>query len=282
MRLPFVKMSGAGNDFVMIDHDLVGGLEDGILSRLAADVCRRRHGVGADGLVTVRSLGGDRARMVYLNADGSRAGMCGNAGRCASRYAFRKGWVGESLILEADDGAHRAEILADGVCLGMRDPQVCEGKIELSHEGRVFVGISLDTGVPHLVLWVDDVDRVDVEAVGRVFRFDPRFQPEGTNVNFAEVLGPSVLRLRTYERGVERETLACGTGAVAAAVGACLQKGAGSPVELRAPGGTLRVKYRVDGEGVRGVTLEGDAKVVYEGVLEYQTRTATGAGKQLT
>jgi diaminopimelate epimerase len=268
MRLPFVKMSGAGNDFVVIDHERVAGMDSADLSRLALSVCARRVAVGADGLVTVAALSDNRAKMVYLNADGSRAGMCGNAGRCASRYAFGKGWGGETLVLEADDGDHNAEILGERVRLGMRDPIIRDEEVELEFAGRVFRGLSIDTGVPHVVLWVEDVDRVEVDSAGRAFRFAPQFQPEGTNVNFVQVLKPSVLKLRTYERGVEAETLACGTGAVAAGVGAFLQEGAEAPVEVQARGGILTIAFHPARGTVESASLEGDARIVYEGVVD--------------
>jgi len=268
LRVPFVKMSGAGNDFVVLEHDRISSLDEDALGRLASDLCRRRVSVGADGLVMVQSTGPGRARMIYFNADGSRAGMCGNAGRCASRYAFRKGWGEGKLVLDADDGPHLAEPAGNGVRLGMRDPQVLNPEVCLEHGGRSFSGMSIDTGVPHIVLWVEDVDGVDVFGAGRAFRFAGEFQPRGTNVNFVEVSGSSALRLRTYERGVEAETLACGTGAVAAAIAAHLEKGLASPVSLQARGGDLTVSFRSGGRTTGDVFLEGDARIVYEGEIE--------------
>ena len=268
MRFPFVKMSGAGNDFIMVEHDRFAGLEEREIGNVVAELCVRRLSIGADGLVTLKATGENRVRMIYFNADGSRAGMCGNAGRCASRYAFREGWTAKALALEADDGLHRAEIVGDDVRLGMRDPRILNPRLEREYGGRPLRGVWMDTGVPHVVFWVDDVEAADVIGAGRGFRFDEEFQPEGTNVNFVEACEASVLRLRTYERGVEAETLACGTGAVAAAVAAHLQKGFSSPVRVRTRGGDLEVRFRSSEGRVTDAFLKGDARVVYEGEVE--------------
>jgi diaminopimelate epimerase len=268
MRIPFLKMVGAGNDFVVVDDALVGGWGEPERSRLAGTLCARRLSVGADGLVTVGARPPDRVRMVYYNADGSRAGMCGNAGRCASRYAVLRGWVPEHLVLEADDGDHPAEVRGDRVRLGMRDPEVRMLGLVLQRGGRAFEGMLIDTGVPHAVLWVDEVDALDVRALGREFRHAQVFGREGANVNFVEVVGREALKTRTYERGVEDETLACGTGAAAAAVAAHLQWGIPSPVEVRPRGGTLTVSFESGPGAVRAVTLEGDARIAYEGTVD--------------
>jgi len=268
LKFPFVKMSGAGNDFIMVEHDRFAGMGERDIGRVVAELCVRRLSIGADGLVTLKVTGENRVRMIYFNADGSRAGMCGNAGRCASRYAFREGWAAEALTLEADDGVHRAEIVGDEVRLGMRDPRILNPSLEREYENRLLRGVWMDTGVPHVVFWVDDVEAVDVPGAGRSFRCAEEFQPEGTNVNFVEVRGPSVLRLRTYERGVEAETLACGTGAVAAAVAAHLDRGVPSPVSVRVRGGELEVRFRSSEGRVTDASLKGDARVVYEGEVE--------------
>jgi diaminopimelate epimerase len=196
--------------------------------------------------------------------------MCGNAGRCACRYAFLKEWVGENLSLEADDGVHQAQVAGDRVRLEMRDPVVLNQETELRHGEETFRGISIDTGVPHVVLWVDDVDSVEVDSIGRAFRFARDFQPEGTNVNFVQILGRSRVKMRTYERGVEAETLACGTGAVAAGLAANLQRGALSPVEVQVPGGTLAVGFVAEEGVMKRVSLEGDARIVFEGTIEIE------------
>lgn len=268
MKLPFVKMSGAGNDFVVVESARIPAHDDAGLGRLARFLCRRRLSVGADGLIVLEPMSADRVRMVYYNADGSRAAMCGNGGRSAARYARWRGWAGGDLTLEADDGSHPATVKGERVRLGMTEPKWSESEVELRHGDQVYRGLSVDTGVPHLVLWVEELGAVDVETVGRAFRFDPRFQPEGTNVDFAESLGPSALSVRTYERGVEGETLACGTGVVAAAVAAFIEKGARPPLEVRAVGGTLAVGFRSEGRRLSGITLEGDARITFEGQVD--------------
>jgi len=268
MRLPFVKMMGAGNDFIVLERHRVSGLGDDACARLATGLCRRRFSVGADGILVLEPLGKDRVRMVYYNSDGSRAAMCGNGARCAARYARWKDWTGPRLILEADDGPHAVTLDGRRVRLGMKAPAVRDDALETVVGEGVLRGAWLDTGVPHVVLWVEDVSGVDVDAWGRAVRLDPRFGSEGTNVNFAQSLGGSAVKVRTYERGVEGETLACGTGVVAAAVAAFLQKGARPPVEVQAIGGTLSVGFESNQHGIDRVTLEGDAEISFEGIVD--------------
>ena len=212
MQIEFGKYEGAGNDFVIIDN------RERVFEprpALVAALCDRRFGIGADGLMLLEEECGADFRMRYFNSDGPEATMCGNGGRCMALFARHAGVVGERMAFAAVDGLHRAEVLACGddagrIALGMTEPH---GFAEAEE------GYFVDTGSPHYVRFVEDVERVDVRGEGRRVRNLPAFAGTGgVNVNFVEVAGEGTLKVRTYERGVEDETLACGTGSVAAAV----------------------------------------------------------------
>lgn len=263
--IAFHKMSGSGNDFILIDNrDPVVPMED--LPHFVAKVCRRGMSVGADGLILVESS--DRAdfKWRFFNSDGSVAAMCGNGARCAARFAYLTGIAKARMAFETLAGVIGAQVRGDQVRIAMSDPrdlvlddtvELASGVLNLSH---------VDTGVPHAVIEVADTARVDVDALGRDIRFHPRFAPSGANVNFIAPLGASLWAIRTYERGVEGETLACGTGNVAAALVLSRRYGLTSPVTLKTHGGSrLQVDFeQADGRFVK-VGLEGDARVVYEG-----------------
>jgi diaminopimelate epimerase len=266
--IEFYKMSGAGNDFILVDNRTdVFTFSDVALA--VAKLCKRRISIGADGLILIERAareGLDFAWRFY-NSDGSEAAMCGNAARCAVRLSFLLGISGRKVSFLAGAGIVKGEVLRTGrVRIGMTDPT------ELSLDRAVSVNgttISYDfatVGVPHAVVTVPDVDRVDVAGLGRSLRFHEAFSPEGTNVNFISVAEDNAVRIRTYERGVEGETLACGTGAAAAAVTAFLKGEVTPPVTVvPASGLTLAVDFR-PGEGrVTELSLEGDARVVYRG-----------------
>ncbi len=269
--VPFTKMNGAGNDFVVIDNRWFHFTPDE-LGALAARVCRRRVGVGADGLLALEA-GADGAhfRMRYRNADGSLGTMCGNGARCLARFAARAG-LGDTdgdattLVFDTDGGRYRASVPAEGdVTLDVPPPRAwaraaVDGETDL---WRIW------TGTEHAVRFVPDVAAEDVDTFGRRLRHDAAFAPAGTNVNFVEVRSPDAVVARTFEKGVEAETLACGTGAVASALAARLAgRLASDRVAVHMPGGTLHVGFRLNGEEVTDVTLAGPAETVYEGTLE--------------
>ncbi len=260
--MPFTKMHGAGNDFIMIAGDDLpaAGLDR---ARIAA-LCDRRCGIGADGLIVVEPVDEADFRMTYYNADGGEAEMCGNGARCSVAFAHARGMAGARCRFLSRAGAHEGELLAPGrveVSLGgWRDLRLdlpVAGSPYPAHHG-------CHTGVPHLVIPVADVDVVDVAADGRRLRFHDAFQPAGTNVNWVERPHPAgPWRLRTYERGVEAETLACGTGASATAVVLCSLGMAASPVTLRTRGGD-ELQVTVD-LATRGLHLRGPAVVAFRG-----------------
>ncbi len=263
--MPFSKLSGSGNDFILIDNRQgVFSAED--LPGLARRLCRRRFSVGADGLVAIEDADTADFRWQFFNADGSSAEMCGNAGRCAARFALEKGIAGARHCFETLAGPVRAEVMGRRVKLEMTPPRDLRSEVDVSLSVGVRRGASIDTGVPHFVLSEENLDSVDVAALGREIRSHPLFSPAGTNVDFISKAGGSDVSLRTYERGVEDETLACGTGAAAGAlVGACWW-GLASPVSVRTRGGEiLIIHFRRRGEGFGEVFLEGDTVWVYDG-----------------
>lgn len=272
MRIQFEKMSGAGNDFVVADNRS-GEIRDG--AELARRICDRHWGVGADGLLLVETSRVAAFRMMYFNADGSYGGMCGNGGRCIADYAVRKGIAPSTHEFDALDHLYKAQVLSGSVRLSMKDPSGLRADIVLPVSGKKLRATFIDTGSPHVVLLAREVSRkgldaIDVAGLGRAIRLHRRFRPDGTNVNFIEVSSHKSLRMRTYERGVEAETLACGTGSIAAGIVAHLQFGIEKPVRvIPRSDRELLVDFAVGSNGkIVNVTLEGPAETVFEGVFE--------------
>ena len=265
-KLIFLKMSGSGNDFIVIDN------RDGRLDieprTLAERICRRRMSVGADGLILVEpSLQAD-FRMRILNADGSEAEMCGNGARCVARFAEMLGIAGPHMAFETLAGIIRAQVDGSRVKLQTSRPQEIRLHQSIEVDGAMHQIHSINTGVPHAVLFCSDLEAVPVRTLGRKIRFHPAFQPAGTNVDFATLLDERTLLIRTYERGVEDETLACGTGTVAAALVAAALGMVSSPVEVRVRSGeTLTVSFTGNGPEFHEVVFEGEVRLVYQGEL---------------
>lgn len=262
-ELSFTKMSGAGNDFVLIAGE--GSLPP---ASLAKRLCPRRTAVGADGLLLLKKgKGPGRVRMAYFNSDGSRA-FCGNGARCAAWWAHQAGWGrGKKILLESDQGLLEARVTGkERVRIRMPEVKVIERDKEVEVDGRTFFVHWIFTGVPHVVVMVKDLEKAPVESWGRILRYHKAFRPEGANVNFIQRKGAKVL-VRTYERGVEAETLACGTGAVASACAAQMQWGMKSTVScLVRSGDNLKVSLEKGLSGRRAF-LEGPAKIVFEGEI---------------
>ncbi len=266
-KIPFFKMSGSGNDFIVIDNR-EAAIDEPSLTRFIAGVCRRRLSAGADGLILLERSKRADFKWHFYNADGSRAEMCGNGARCVSRFAFLNGIAGKSLTFEADTGIVEADIVKDRVKVKMPRPRdLVPDEVVETRKGPVRLS-RINTGVPHAVVEVEDLEAVDVPAQGRELRFHDHFAPAGSNVNFTVFKKDGRVAIRTYERGVEDETLACGTGAIAAALVAAARRGLPSPIEvLPRGGGTLTIHFRREGAGFDEVFLEGDARVVYEGFM---------------
>ncbi len=280
----FTKYHGAGNDFVLVVADRTTGALPFDLADVAtiARLCDRHFGVGADGLIALLPAADVAFEMAYFNADGRRGSLCGNGSRCAVRAALDAGWLPDgttALAFRAADGLHTAALRPDGqIALSMRDvaaPHALPATDSDSDHRTYF----LDTGSPHVVMlraW--GLADIDVLTEGRAWRYDARFAPGGTNVNFAERLDGAHLRVRTYERGVEAETLACGTGVVATAVVAAHHYGMASPVTLHALGGELLVTFERQPDGsFTHLTLIGPAERVFAGTIAHTFDTSATA-----
>lgn len=266
--IAFTKMSGTGNDFILIDHRQPFLVQDD-LPEFVRRVCRHKFSAGADGLILIENDASCDFRWQFFNADGSLAEMCGNGARCAARFAYRLGIAGQSMRFRTLAGVIAAEIVGCGVKIRMTPPTNLQPAQELELGGERRQLYSVNTGVPHVVCLVDELSTVPVLELGRIIRYHPAYHPAGTNVNFVQVKIGS-LWVRTYERGVEGETLACGTGSVAAALIATRLGLIESPVRVITSGGEeLIVHLEGQGEGqMPEAYLEGPAKIIYDGLLQ--------------
>ncbi len=263
----FFKMSGSGNDFIIVDNreDIVKNSD---LPGFIARICRRKMSVGADGVILIESSKNADFKWQFFNSDGSNAEMCGNGARCAARFAYVNGIAGQNLSFETDAGVVSGQVKDDRVKLKMPDPVDLnlDYNIELK-TGPVTV-CSVNTGVPHVVVMNESIEDIDVLHLGSDIRFHQAFKPAGTNVNFISQLEQGHLAIRTYERGVENETLACGTGSIAAALIAACKTNWPSPIHLLTrSGGTLTIYFKKDGNKFNDIYLEGDARIIYSAQL---------------
>ncbi len=269
MQFPieFTKMSGTGNDFILIDHR-TPFLDREEMPAFARAVCERRVSVGADGLIFIEKSESADFRWQFLNGDGSWAEMCSNGARCAARFAHDRGIAPARMRFETVAGLIEAEVTGQSVRLKMTAPTSLHLEEKIAVNGQEQVVHSLNTGVPHTVLFMDNIQQAPVQEWGRTIRFHEHFQPAGTNVNFVQQQGDNGLIVRTYERGVEGETLACGTGAVASAIIAGLLGKVRPPVTVTTSGSEqLIIHYALAGQEISGVYLEGPAHFIYEGRL---------------
>ena len=266
--IEFTKMSGTGNDFIIIDHrqPFLAREEMGAFARA---VCRRKFSVGADGLILIENS--DRAdfRWHFYNGDGSEAEMCGNGARCAARFAHSRGIAPAKMSFLTVAGIIRAEVQESGVRIAMTAPTGLALNQEVELDGAPQRVHFLNTGVPHAVCFVNGNNSTPVKAWGAAVRFHQLFQPAGANANFVEVLGPAALHVRTYERGVEDETMACGTGAVASAIIGGILGLVQAPVKVTTSGGELlTIHFTLADDGkIMDVFLEGPARFIYDGRL---------------
>jgi diaminopimelate epimerase len=271
MELHFVKLTGAGNDFVAVDnlHGALGSTDQGALAHA---VCDRHFGIGADGLLVIEPSDKADFRMMYYNADGSLGGMCGNGGRCAASYARSLGLTAHPLRFEALDFVYQAEFIGDTVRLSMKNPIDIVKGILLQLPGGPLTVHGIDTGSPHIVTFVKDLRTVPVDELGRTLREHARFAPKGTNVNFVQHLGDGEIAMRTYERGVEAETLACGTGSIASAVMAHLEFRLRPPIRVKTWSSQyLLVDFKSQEGRITDVKLQGPAIIVFTGKALYDT-----------
>lgn len=271
VKIRFFKMNGAGNDFIVIDNR-ENVLVNFDISHFVRMVCRRGKSIGADGLMLLEPSETVDFKMRYFNSDGSEGEMCGNGARCIARFAHLIGVAGERMRFETISGIHEAEILGEEVRimfpnLSLHDFELFQkrdfgfGTVEY-HFGTV--------GVPHTVIFKDAVESMEDEILlrwGRKIRYSLDVFPKGTNVNFIQIVGKSRIIVRTYERGVENETLACGTGSIASSIVSFLTSKVEPPVSVKVKGGELKVGFERHGNEFRNVYLQGDARVVAEGYI---------------
>ncbi len=253
MAITFYKYQGTGNDFVMVDNRKGTFPTDD--ETLVKQLCDRRTGVGADGLILLQDHPDYDFEMRYYNADGRLGSMCGNGARCTVRFARQLGVIEDVACFLAADGEHQASVERDLIQLKMNDVQQVE---------QIGGDYFLNTGSPHYVRFVENVQELDVYAEGRAIRYNDRFAAVGTNVNFVERISDDEIFVRTYERGVEDETLSCGTGVTACALVAGLQ-GLQSPVKVKTLGGELEVSFKQTENGFKHIFLIGPAKQVFSG-----------------
>jgi len=257
VKIRFYKYQGAGNDFVLIDN------RDGIFpinNSVIAKLCDRNFGIGGDGLILLENDSESDFRMVYFNSDGNESTMCGNGGRCIVRFAHDLNVVSDKMTFNAIDGLHHAIVDGDTIRLQMIDVKEVE-----DHDKYLY----MNTGSPHHVEFVDNVKNVDVFTRGKKIRNGAPYYQTGTNVNFVEILPNQTLKIRTYERGVEDETLACGTGITAAAIASYIRGAVkDSTVYVEALGGKLSVNFDEKNNTFENVWLNGPAVCVFEGEIE--------------
>lgn len=257
--LPFWKYQGTGNDFVMIDNRQ--NIFDASKEELIAALCDRRFGIGGDGLILIEQDKEEDFKMVYFNSDGKESTMCGNGGRCIVAFAKQLGIIEDSCRFTAVDGLHYATIDEQGI--------VSLQMVNVNHVEIKEKGVFLNTGSPHHVEIVRNLAYFDVYKKGKQIRTNESYAPKGTNVNFVEQEGPNHFRIRTFERGVEDETLSCGTGATAVALAMhTLGKVDQQEIKIEVEGGELVVSFEYKEERYQNVFLKGTATFVFQGTIE--------------
>jgi diaminopimelate epimerase len=274
MKIQFTKMSGAGNDFVVVDN------RNGIISDAAAfalKVCDRRFGIGADGVLLLENNEQASFTMKYYNADGTNAGMCGNGGRCLAKFAYDMGIPGaEEFTFEAFGYIYHASRLDQNTFeLRMKEPFGIKSHQQISLQEKLIIGNYINTGTDHSVVFLDEnaglgpLQITDVFGIGKALRNHAVYQPMGTNVNFVSKLDSNSIEIRTYERGVEDETLACGTGSVASALLSSRQFEMESPINVKVKSGEfLTISFQKSDQGFSDVRLKGSAVVTFTGEIQ--------------
>ena len=261
MYVSFYKYQGTGNDFIMIDNRQNLFPKNG--NKLISSLCHRKFGIGADGLILLESSDNYDFTMKYYNADGNEGSMCGNGGRCIVAFAKLLKIINTHTVFDAIDGVHKANIVGDLVSLKMNDVVTIK-----EFSGELF----LDTGSPHHISYVNNISEVDVKNTGKKIRYGSPYFDEGTNVNFVEQKNENTFSVRTYERGVENETLSCGTGVTAVAIASHKTKKTNqNSIILETLGGTLEVSFVCDNNSYKNVFLKGKATLVFNGKIEVET-----------
>ncbi|TAL12934.1 MAG: diaminopimelate epimerase [Nitrospirae bacterium] len=284
-KIPFMKFSGAGNDFIVVDNrDRV--IDPKKMAAFVSGVCRRHLSVGADGLIFVEKSRKYDFRWRFYNNDGGEADFCGNGARCVARFAHLKKIAPKSMRFEGAAGVVEATVEGEQITVRVPEPSGIRLHVRLSvpsyrrrrndipgqpgaaSEGTMLEGQAINTGVPHFVYFVQDTSTAEIMGIGRPIRWHEAFKPGGTNVNFVQVVDRHTIKIRTYERGVEDETLACGSGALASALLAALVHKVESPITViplsRMP---LRVSFTQAGERFANLTLTGEARAIFDGQM---------------
>jgi len=258
MKLQFYKYQGTGNDFVMIDNRQ--NIFNKKNTKFIAFLCDRRFGIGADGLILLENHDTLDFKMVYYNSDGNESTMCGNGGRCITAFAKYLGIIDKEAEFEAIDGYHKSLIEKDLVRLQMQDVNSVE-----CHKSHVF----LNTGSPHHVQIENNLNELDIKAIGSKIRYGEPYNAAGSNVNFVDKIANDIFAVRTYERGVEDETLSCGTGVTAVALAMhYIGQTKNNIVTLKTPGGELKVSFEKENDSYKNVWLKGPAIQVFKGEIE--------------
>jgi len=271
--IKFWKMNGSGNDFILIDN-LDAHIREEDMDHLVEVACRRRESVGADGMIFVVESQHYDFGWRFFNADGSEVEMCGNGSRCVARFAYLNGIADRDLTFETLAGPVSAVVRDRIVKVLMPTPKDLARDVAIEHQDGWETADFINTGVPHVVIRVTDIANHPVAEHGRLVRYDRHFAPEGANANFMMAVGPNQIKVRTYERGVEEETLACGTGAIASALTASLRDLVNSPVRVKTSGGeTLIIHFKRDGDLFKDVWLEGNTSLVYRAELHDEALT---------
>jgi diaminopimelate epimerase len=265
--ITFYKMSGSGNDFIVVDNrEKV--IQDNHLPGFISRICRRKMSVGADGFILIEPSDKADFKWRFFNSDGSKAEMCGNGARCAARFAYVNGIAGKNLSFETEAGVVSAQVKEDRAKVKMPDPVEVRLDYNIELKSGPVTVCSINTGVPHVVVMNETIEDINVFDLGREIRFHEAFAPAGTNVNFICQQKQGHLAIRTYERGVENETLACGTGSIAAALITSCKTKRQSPINLLTRSGEyLTIYFKKDDSIFTDIYLEGDARIIYSAQL---------------
>lgn len=258
MKISFSKFNGAGNDFIVID-DINGNLE--LTKSQISKLCNRNIGIGGDGIILLKESVKTDFEILHFTSDGNLGSLCGNGSRCAILYAYKKNIINKNTVFEAFDGIHKAEIINDELI-------TMHMKLNSSIIKNEY-GIWIDTGSPHLVVETTNTDELDVKNAGRSIRYNDYYKKEGVNVNFVERVSDKVFKIRTYERGVEDETKACGTGSTASAI--CMNyigKTSSNKIKMKCLGGDLEVKFLKSNKKFSEISITGPAELVFEGIID--------------
>jgi len=277
MNWPFVKYVGCGNDFIIFDNR--EGKFPHENKSLISSLCHRQWGIGADGVILLELSQKADFRMRIFNVDGSEAEMCGNGIRCLVHWVHSLAPFRKEYVVESMQRLHHASIQDSEVCIDMGDAYHLKWGIPIKYEGKELLFNHLDTGVPHVVHFNEDIYSIDLQKLGPVIRHHSCWKPQGTNVNLAQRIDHSHFLMRTYERGVENETLGCGTGATAVALAAAKKYGSNSPVIIKMPAGEVAIKFVLENDQFSNITMTGPALCTFHGNINIEATEGIGYTK---